>query len=663
MIEITCSCGGTLEVLNEEVAKRVRCPRCGALAADLIAQAAQPDAAEETAPAETQEPRFHVFCVNHPEEYATQNCMNCAKPLCMICVREKGYYCSDECRAAVSASQPSMTTGTQRVSADDNKLERVIGGVMVIAKFAVLAAIVLGAGYIGYVIYLSKWGPRPHITSSMDVMSGIESFKAVMLDPARTVVQADDELSLVNLTATQKVWKVDLRALEEPYSAPKKAPSNPDYAVDPSKFRDPLSILEVKGDNVILRSERQLVVVNAQNGVVAWKFFRPDTSLLQVLPHDDGLLCVFGPSESTDKTVLPHAASLAFADGHELWSDPNALAYAAAVPISGKRIITAVLDTPKKTASSDSDLREITASGWDVNAFRGAMFGRIQNAMNRGSFDLETTADGPEPEPDTPAQNYILHFRSLETGTETGNRSVSLRRAPQIVKIGQLTCLVAGRDLLVFEDGNEPLWQVALPASARLVAAGGNIFAVAAGDQVIALDAKTGQQKWARNKLKPGRLFVGPDGGVYATVTLSKPDFQQSEAKDFRIEGTSTGGTTDPRAPVTFLMKLDPQKGSTAWGVRNIGGELVFAKDNVYVFDTTVETRLLSDTGPSVTYHSIHCLSPGTGKGVWNYIKTGEVHEHLILGDSAFLAVTEGNMLGSRENPSYNYRLCLLERK
>jgi outer membrane protein assembly factor BamB len=581
----------------------------------------------------------------------------------MTCVREKGYYCSDECRAAVSASEPSVATGAERVSADDNKLERVMGGVVAFTKFALLAAVVLGVGYFGYVFYQSKWGPHPRITSSMDVMSGIGSFKVVMLDPAHTLVQADDELSLVNLTTTQKLWKVDLRALEEPYSLPKKASSDSEYSFDPSKFRDPLSILEVKGDNVILRSERQLVVVNAKNGTVAWKFFRPEISLLQVLPHDDGLLCVFAPRASAGKTALPYATSLAFADGHELWSDTNAMAYSAAVPISGNRIVTAVLDVPKKAASSDSDHQEITASGLDVNAFRGAMFGRIQSAMARGSFDLETTADGPEPEPDTPAQNYTVCFRSLETGTGTGCRSVSLKHSPQIEQVGRFVCLVAGRDLFVFENGNEPLWQQTLPASARLVAAGGDVFAVATSDQVIALDAKTGQQKWSRDKLKPTRLVVGPDGGVYATITLSKPDFLQNEAKNFRIEDISTGGTTDPRAPVTFLVKLDPQKGTTSWGVRNIGGELVFAKDNAYVFDTVVETRLLSDTGPQVTYHSIHCLSPRNGKEIWTYINTGDVHEHVILGDQAFLAVTEGNSLGSREHPSYNYRLCLLERK
>jgi outer membrane protein assembly factor BamB len=662
MIEIICSCGGTFELMDEEDARNVSCPQCGTLASDLIAQAAQSEPIEEASPAEMEQPQFQVFCVNHPKEYATQNCMNCAKPLCMKCVRDRGYYCSDECRAAVSASEPSMATG-KRVSADDNALESIIGVAVKITKLAVLAAVVLGVGYLGYIIYLSKWGPRPHITSSMDVMSGTESFKAVMLDPARTLVQADDELSLINLTATQKLWKVDLRALEEPYSLPKRASSDSEYAFDPSKFRDPLSILDVKGDSVILHSGRQLVVVNAQTGAIAWKFFRPDTSLLQVLPHDDGLLCVFGSSMPTAKTMPPHVASLAFADGHELWSDTNALAYAAAVPIPGNRIITAVLDMPKKTSAADLENREITASGWDVNAFRGAMFGRIQHAMERGSFDLETTADdSPEPEPDSLAKNYTVRFRSLENGTETGARSVSLKHTPQIEQIGRFVCVIAGRDVLAFENGNEPVWQLALPASARLAAADGDVFAVAAGNQVIAFDAKTGQQKWSRDKLKPNRLVVGPDGGVYATVTLSHPDFLQSEAKDFHIEDISIGGTTDPRAPVTFLMKLD-QKGATSWGVRNIGGEIVFVKDNAYVFDTTTETRLLSDTGLQVTYHSIHCLSPRSGKEIWTYIKAGEVHEHVILGDQAFLTTTEGNVLGSRENPSYNYHLCMLERK
>ncbi len=160
---------------------------------------------------------------------------------------------------------------------------------------------------------------------------------------------------------------------------------------------------------------------------------------------------------------------------------------------------------------------------------------------------------------------------------------------------------------------------------------------------------------------KPNPLTAAPT--AYATVTLSKPDFLQSEAKGFRPEEISTGGTTDPRSPVTFLMKLDPQKGATTWGVRSIGGEMVFVKDNAYVFDTTSETRLLSDTGLQVGYHSIHCVSPRNGKAIWTYIKTGDVHEHVILGDQAFLALTEGNMLGSHENPSYNYHLCMIERK
>lgn len=667
MIEINCSCGGYFEVLNEQVAQRVRCPRCGALAADILAQAGQFGAVEEDSGAESSKPKFLVGCVNHPDQAATQNCMNCGKPLCMACVRENGYYCSDECRAAVSANEPSMTTDTEAAGAGDEKMNRAMSLLGAVLKKVVLLGVIGGLAYVGFLIYQAKWGPRPQITASTEVISGIDSFKVMALDSTRTLVQADDELSLVNLTTTQKLWKVDLHSLEEPFVAPKGTGEAPESAFygDPSKFRDPLTVLDVKGDNVVLHSQRQLIVLNAKSGDVSWKFFQPDTSLTRVLVHDDGVLCVLtmrAPGKTHNASM--RAACFAFADGHELWSNTNVLAYAAAVPIPGKRIVTATLDVPKTTGvHADPDQQELTASGLDVGAFRTAMFSGIQRALAKGSLDVDNAMDNPEPEPVGPGQSYTVRFRSLENGTETGHTSVSLKRPPEIEQVDRFAYVVSGRDLLVFEDGTDPLWQTTLPASGRLVAAGGNIFAVAAGDQVIAFDTKNGQQKWSRKNLKASRLFVGPDGGVYATVKLPKNEFMQSEAKKFRIEDTSTGGTTDPRAPVTFLVKLDPKNGSTSWGIRNIGGDLVFVKDNVYVFDTTTEMRLLSDTGPTDTYHSIYCLTHRNGKKVWGYVKTGTVHEHAILGDKVFLVTTLGTPLGTREHPENNYRLCLVEPK
>jgi len=70
----------------------------------------------------------------------------------------------------------------------------------------------------------------------MDVMSGIGSFKVVLLDPAHTLVQADGELSLVNLTATQKLWKVDLRASKNLTACRKRPPPIPSSRLTHQSF-------------------------------------------------------------------------------------------------------------------------------------------------------------------------------------------------------------------------------------------------------------------------------------------------------------------------------------------------------------------------------------------------------------------------------------------
>ena len=659
MIEITCSCGRNFEVLNEEVAKRMRCPRCGALAADLIAAAEQGGGVEESQPTEASAPQFQVFCVNHPDQYATQNCMNCAKPLCMICVRERGYYCSDECRATVSASEPSAVTDSEAGSLDDTRIQRVMGAIVSVTKLLLLVGIIGGAGYLGYNIYLSKWGPRPQITSSVDTIAG--SFRTVVLDPTRVLVQADDELSLVNLTTKEKLWKVDLHALEEPYTAAKRASSDSDFSFDASKFRDPLSLAEVKGDNIVLNSERQLVTVNAQSGDVKWKFFEPAGYLSHVTVTDEG---VFGiVSGDYTATGRPHsrAACWALDDGTQRWSDTNGQQYAAAMVTPDSRLMTLREESPKPAAAGESQ-SDITASGLDVNAFKSTMYKKIQTAMAKGDMNIDSAAED-EDTPPGPTRNYVLQFYAVATGASLGQSTVALAGVPRVEPLAKLVCVVAGREVLAFRDNTEPAWRVTLPAAPQLLAEGGDVVAIATKDRVLALDANSGTQRWIRDKVNPQRLFVGPDGGVYAMISIPRPEFDQSEAKKFRIEDISIGGTTDPRLPVTALVRLDPKSGKTAWGVRNIGRELVFAPDAVFVFDSTTELRLLSDTGLNVSYHSIHCVSPKSGRELWTYLKTGEMHDHTIKDGKGILVTTEGTALGTPAHPSYTYRLCMVERK
>ena len=669
MIEITCSCGACFEVINEQVAQHTRCPRCGALAADVLAQAGTSGSVEEAGGAESQERGFTVGCVNHPDQAATQNCMNCGKPLCMTCVRENGYYCSDECRAAVSAAEPSMATDTEVVGASDEKMEQAMHILGVVAKIAALLAAVAGLSYIGSAVYQSKWGPRPRITARMEVMSGPMGFSTVMLEPTRTLIQADDELSLVNLTTTQKLWKVDLRALEEPYSGPKPE-SSPDsvYQFDPAKFRDPLRLVDVKDDTIVVHSRRQLITLNAQTGDVKWKFFEPTGFLSRVTATEDGIFGIVNGAYTPHARPHSRAVCWALGDGSQRWSNPDAEQFAAAQLTADNRLVTLATEPTTSTAQGEHEAEVPTASGMDVDAFKGAIYKNIQDAMAKGSWNIDTTAATDDDQPPGPTKNYVLQFHALASGASQGQTTLALAGVPRVARVGDLLCLIAGRELLAFAGDTDPAWRATLPAAPQLLAAGGGAFAVATKDRVVAFDVKSGQQRWSRDHLHAERLFVGPDGAVYATLSIPRSEFAASEAKKFRVaEITITeitgGGPIDPQAPIMVFMRLDPKTGKTNWGVRNIGREVVFAPHTIFVFDSTAEVRLLANTGPYVNFHSIHCVLPKNGKDLWSYVKAGTLQEHVVRDGKAFLVSTDGTPLGSRENPFYNYQLCLVERK
>ena len=137
-----------------------------------------------------------------------------------------------------------------------------------------------------------------------------------------------------------------------------------------------------------------------------------------MLPHEDGLLCVLSARRGKGKAVPPRALCLAFADGHELWSRRRRFRLCGRR--SGPRQARGQHHQrhPADGGSANADDGELTASGMDVSAFRGAIFTGIQRAMARGSLNVEMATDQEEPEKDQPSQNYTVRFRSLENGAD-----------------------------------------------------------------------------------------------------------------------------------------------------------------------------------------------------------------------------------------------------
>src|ERR1041384_7921130 len=253
MITVECNCGAHFQVFNERVAERVRCPKCGARASDLLGAAtAQPSA-------EAVEPQFQVPCAFHPDHPATHNCMNCAKPLCIECVRERGYYCSDECKQAVEATEPDAVTAESReLTAVAEQVDHSMETAGIWAKRLAVVALVITAGWIGVIVWQKVTAPKGQLTVSIMSPSFVDSFNVRLLEPDLAVLTVNDELSAMKLSSGQKLWTIALSKLEEKWTPPKRVNADGqevDYAG--LAQRDELRFADATRDHLILHSRRQ----------------------------------------------------------------------------------------------------------------------------------------------------------------------------------------------------------------------------------------------------------------------------------------------------------------------------------------------------------------------------------------------------------------------
>ena len=146
MIEIQCSCGAEFEVLNEQVAQKVRCPRCGAKASDLIAAAGG-------VPTEEPEPaQFQVPCGIHPDQSSHaqlyelwQTVVQRMRPRTRLLLQRRmsGSGPGRRARRRHARKNGSLGASVERM---EHSMEQV--GIWV--KKLVMLAVIAGIGYAGF---------------------------------------------------------------------------------------------------------------------------------------------------------------------------------------------------------------------------------------------------------------------------------------------------------------------------------------------------------------------------------------------------------------------------------------------------------------------------------------------------------------------------------
>ena len=631
MIEIQCSCGAEFEVLNEQVAQRVRCPRCGAKASDLIAAAGGAPAEEPPTP------QFQIPCGLHPDQIATHNCMNCGKPLCADCVRERGYYCSDECREAVRAAEPDADPqGGQEIGPSVERMERSMEQLGAWLKKLAMLAVIAGVGYAGFITYQKVTAPKGRVTNTISSPSLMASFGAKLFQPDLAVVVTDEELALVRLSSGQKQWTVSLPTLEEKVTPPKRTTAGgEEMSLGNFDYRDALRLGEVHGDHILVHSARQIIDLDPQTGEPRWKFFDPKASISDLVVHDGGVWCALDYSQ--------HFVNLSLADG------AITCTYSNQGVMRSKCVgnhIALVAQVPKPQKPQPEEQEELTAGSltpFDAKAVIAAAQGKAV------------------PSPRGPTADYRVQFVSPADGHVVGDESLTLAGYPEVQAFGNSIVISADRDLAVFGDDGKLKWKTELPARPSEVACGGDLVAVTSEQGVMAFDAKSGKQKWIRTGLKAGNVVVGPDSGVYVTISLEKNEIQQGEAKKYYTADILRGGMGKPLPPFRALVKLDPQTGKTRWGVRNVGQKLFFEGDKLFVVDKLEQTSLLANQ-IMVGGHSVDCVSARNGKEFWSYVKTGDLYDSEVAGGKVFI-VTADDPPSGREHTSCNYQLQLVEAK
>jgi outer membrane protein assembly factor BamB len=611
-----------------------------------------------------------VQCPAHPEKQATHNCMNCGKPICIECVHAYGYYCGKACKEAVRAREPRLakTNEAEKVDEQVGQTMEKLGSLLSKLK---TPACVLIAMVVGYFVYMKFWGPRGRITANLPVVSEMAVFDAKVTEPDTVIFQRNDDLCSAKLSTQQELWKTALRPLEEKFELPKRTNYVADspalaenlggYSEGGSKeYRDQLRFTHVQGDHIVVHSARQLLVFNARDGSLKWKIFNPESSSTILAVHEGGVLCQISPRYSAARSgEKPRVVNLSFSDGSEKWSLPDTFNYGTQILSWKGKLVWLSTETDAVAAIAKSTTRK-----------------------TKQSSDEEETDDASAIAVPAPVGKHTLKLVSPADGSMTGQKQLNLPGRPELAKIGDRLCLVAGNQLLLFESGVEPTLTVTLPDQPEALSVmqddsdeeegrsyqrvflllGGDSMAMKTSKGVVALDAKTGQQKWVRSDVNAESLAVGPDGSVYATVGIPKAEANKGAAQKYRIAAVADGGFNMPDEAVTTLLKLDAKTGKTLWGVKNIGRRVMFAGREMYVVDTLSKVHLFSGSDMFAGHLSVRSISPRNGKDDWTYLAKAQLYRMQLIDRKLFLVVAEESPAG-RMNPTCNYQLRILEKK
>jgi len=530
-------------------------------------------------------------CELHPEENVNAQCSQCGRPICSLCRRQYGYFCSQECKQQVQqATQTLVEPESQKqydaVQAKMTSVTKFVKGVFFIAVVVAAVLIYLKAtSKAGKVLWEFK-PSRDKVLSSM-----------VDKDGALYVACDDGKLYVLDK----------------------------DTGLEKSSFTADASLAQmtpiVAGSNMcIVRDDKNIYGVNTDNSQLVWKK-TIDGKFKKDLMHDGNNIYY----------VLDFYRDLTYEEIRERQQRQNTKAgdsmFSSMFSFGGKR------EKPKiKTATSIYAVDCLSgAELWTRSIDKKTSLGYVTVKDDNLYLNKSELAEKKW-------KNVLLAL-DAQTGKGKWQAEISGGSLSMIHPGGEGLLLVSQRKIYFISSAGEQVWSRDRGEQSfwNPVVVRDKVYYKENRNSLSCLSLDTGKKIWiAELESFMSQPVVGSDG-VFVTSVVEKqvkpsskkdiklpqykaPDSETQELFDNFTQGAADGSSV---RIVPVLYALDNKTGAVRWMREELGGQVLCQGSKLFVVTSSSRMSILDQTHFEI--NKICALDTRKGKVLWKYRHEGRV--------------------------------------
>jgi outer membrane protein assembly factor BamB len=629
-IRIDCVCGTPYEFEVEPVDGlmpcTIACPTCGADGTEQANLVIQQQLPAMTISDESLEERpLPEFCHRHATQPAVDFCRSCKQPICEICRRNFGYFCSPYCRQKAKDSGMDIPQyANQEAVAVGREYQR-------LKAFSASVAFLLVA-LAGVWVWYEAYACKPHLAVSLPVTGRRGITASRFIAPNRAVLLADQTLSTIDTGAGRQIWSMPLPVGVQDEDKPQASRDGvqPKWGMAGGKLWVVSAAGVVACNPDTGRQEKSVAI----KGLISGAQIAGDSALLLSREPDNQWLTLVDLTTGQSRAEVissplrrviekrpprPQPVDLD-ADASESGpAEPQLYAERDEIVPAGK---SAILMNARLVAKKFAVVQTIKS--------------QETGALDRGNLGVNDTMDVTQD-----AINDAARRRTGGVRVEDISRySVRLHRwfvsgavdwngevtgAPGLFSLPSVDLLVAGRSLIAFDRKNTRLWeaQLAYPidtnfdesssssvllrdsSAAPAIEHSGSIYFFDRGI-LTAFDEATGAVRWRLPSVGISHVQLDDQGLLYvATTSRSQESIQYSDQVNLRDR------------PFGVILKIDPGSGRIVWRLENIADDFYVAGKYLYGIRPRILNRATS-IDPVANFQMVR-LNPRNGDVLWTY--------------------------------------------